>query len=70
MSDSPKDIHYRGATLSEEEQAAAAAERASHDDDETHVQYRGAEADMKLHEKREKHSEHIQYRGAEDDVEV
>lgn len=72
MSDpsNPKDIHYRGGTLSEEDQAAINAEKKSHEEDVTHVSYRGAEDDVMLNKPHEKHTEHIQYRGAEDDVEV
>ncbi|MEM9018547.1 MAG: hypothetical protein AAGC68_16170 [Verrucomicrobiota bacterium] len=65
-----KDIQYRGGHLSEEDQEKIKAEQAEHADDVTHVQYRGAEDDMKLNEPHEKHTEHVQYRGAEGDVEV
>lgn len=68
--ENPKDIQYRGGELNEEDQKKIKDEAASHKDDVTHIQYRGAEDDVKLHEEKEKHTEHIKYRGAEDDVEL
>ena len=65
-----KNIHYRGGELSEEDQKKRKEEAASHEDDVDHIQYRGAEDDVQLHKKKEKHKEHIKYRGAEDDIDV
>lgn len=65
-----KDIHYRGGELTEEDQQKIKEEADSHKDDVDHIQYRGAEDDVKLHADKEKHKEHIKYRGAEDDVDI